>query len=260
MCTVKQLTLRFDHAPWDSLKRDNILIWVSWICFTLPLETALQNPEHGEFLYWTYSVVEARTGTTFPPGHNPSIRTIRFSLDPVNAKSRPLILYALSNTINWMITDIRLSYLGMGRYSHDGVDYLIRIPPGWTPEKGRSDPKAMPVLYLYGLGFGLLQNTLLIQNLLKKLPTHPLVVPIPHHTSMSFFNERHLRPWSRTEFIRCIKAISERWGFWEEPQEGQGGAGAGTWGGLSVLSHSNGSVAHGWSELSSHPLIVVRMS
>lgn len=241
-----RLTIRFDHAPWESLKRDNVLTWVSWICFTLPLEEALKNPEYEKFLYWTFDVVEARTGTTFPKGHDPNIRTIRFSLDPVNAKSRPLILYALANSINWVLSEIRLPYLGMGRYTEGGIDYLVRIPPGWTPEKGRKDPNAMPIVFLHGLGFGLLQNHLLLENLLSKLKTHPLVVPIAYHTSMAFFNPRHLTPWTRTEFVGCMKRICERWGFWEEPQEGQGDGSASRWGGMSVLSHSNGSVGHGW--------------
>jgi hypothetical protein len=193
--------------------------------------------------------VEARTGTTFPLGHDPSIRVIRFSLDPVGAKSRPLLLYALANTINWSLANIRLPYLGMGRYTEGGVDYLIRIPPGWTPEMGRRDPNAMPILFLHGLGFGLLQNHILLEGLLGSLKSHPLVVPLAHHTSMSFFHPRHLAPWTRPEFVGCMKRICERWGFWEEPQEGQGTAGPeGMWGGMSVLSHSNGSVGHGWRE------------
>jgi hypothetical protein len=36
--------------------------------------------------------------------------------------------------------------------------------------------------------------------------------------------------------------ICKKWGFWEESRSGR------VKGGVSLLSHSNGSIAHGWSE------------
>lgn len=35
--------------------------------------------------------------------------------------------------------------------------YLIRIPPGWTPEEGERDPNQTPVVFFHGLGFGLVR-------------------------------------------------------------------------------------------------------
>jgi len=88
-----------------------------------------------------------------------------------------------------------------------------------------------------------LQNHLLIKHLIKSLPTHPLLIPIPPHTSQSVFHHRHLRPWSRPEVVSVMKRICTKWGFWEE-----GDAQTPSKGGVSMLSHSNGSVAHGWRE------------
>ena len=86
-----------------------------------------------------------------------------------------------------------------------------------------------------------LQNHLLIKHLIKSLPTHPLVIPIPPHTSQAVFHPRHLRPWSRTEVVNVMKRICTKWGFWEEGDDETPSKG-----GVSMLSHSNGSVAHGW--------------
>lgn len=102
---------------------------------------------------------------------------------------------------------------------------------------------AMPIVYFHGLGFGLLQNHLLVKHLIESLPTHPIVVPLAPHTGQAFFHPRHLRPWSRRELVETVKAICTRWRFWEEPQAGNGGQ---VRGGVSLLSHSNGSVAHAW--------------
>lgn len=78
-------------------------------------------------------------------------------------------------------------------------------------------------------------------QLVYSLPTHPLFMPIEHHTAQNVFHQRHLRPWRRPEFVSAIRAACVRWGFWEPGQDGRKGHG-----GVSMLSHSNGSVHHGW--------------
>lgn len=121
-------------------------------------------------------------------------------------------------------------------YSELTISYLLRIPEGWTPEKGRHEPNAMPIVYLHGLGFGLLQNHLLLKHLVSSLPSHPLLVPLAHHTAHAIFNDRHLKPWTRPELVSAVKEACIRHGFYD-PDFG---------GGVSMMSHSNGSVHHGW--------------
>ena len=80
-------------------------------------------------------------------------------------------MYALSNAINACLTKVVYPYIGMTMVSpsgtaddmlmvdfkyHEGeIDYLVRIPLGWTPEMGRSRSNCVPIVYLHGLGFGL---------------------------------------------------------------------------------------------------------
>jgi hypothetical protein len=98
----------------------------------------------------------------------------------------------------------------------------------------------MPVVYFHGLGFGLLQSHLLIRDLLAKMPTHPIVIPIAPHTSQSIFHERFLQPWTKDEVVDGMKGICKKWGFWDGRRTG----------GMSLMSHSNGSIAHSWRESS----------
>lgn len=121
------------------------------------------------------------------------------------------------------------------------ASYLLRIPPGWTPEIGRTQRNAVPVVYLHGLGFGLLQNHLLLKHLVHSLPTHPLLVPIAHHTAQAIFDARYLRPWTRAQLVEMVRGACARWGFFAPGDDGPKGRG-----GVSLLSHSNGSVHHGW--------------
>jgi hypothetical protein len=241
------LILRFNHAPWCLIKKDNVLIWLSWSCFNLPLEDARTDPVRSTFLDRSLELLEARTGTTLPEGFNRTISTMRLTMDPVNAMGRPLLLYAISSGVNWWLREVVYPFQGMRLCREGPVEYLIRIPKGWTPDKGRTHPNAMPIVYLHGLGFGLMQNHLLINHLIQSLPTHPVLVPLAHHTAHAFFHERHLRPWIRSGLVETMKGICRKWVFWEEPQTGMGQRKSDI-GGVSLMSHSNGSVGHGWSE------------
>jgi len=139
------------------------------------------------------------------------------------------------------------------QYSDGNIDYLVRIPPGWTPSQSRD--AGLPVIYLHGLGFGLvsfascladnqLTSYALIKSLIKALPDQPLLIPLQPHTSQSIFHPRHLVPWTRSEFVESISRTSAKLGFWTSATHG-----GEVQGGCSVLSHSNGSVPHCWSML-----------
>lgn len=239
----EQLRKWFGNAEWSDIKSYNVLIWLAWSCFGISVEEARANPTWAKFLDDTLAILEEKTGSTFLKGFDPRIKVMRLTLDKVNAKPRPFIIYVLSNITNWFIRDILYPHQGVQLHREGDIEYLLRIPPGWTPEKGKLMSNAMPIVYLHGLGFGLLQNHLLVKHLIKSLPTHPIVVPLAPHTSQAFFHPRHLRPWNRRELVETVKAICTRWRFWEEPQAGNGGQ---VRGGVSLLSHSNGSVAHAW--------------
>ncbi|KAL1407461.1 hypothetical protein Q8F55_006894 [Vanrija albida] len=238
--TREHFRMWFEQKPWDSLRKDDILLWLSWAAFGVDIKVAQADPKRVRFLNRTYKMIEARTGTVFPEGRS-DVNVMRQSMDPVNAVGRPFIIYAFANVVNWWLINVVYPWRGARIYREGDIDLIVRIPPGWTPEKGRTERNALPIVYLHGLGFGMLQNHLLVHHLVGSLPTHPLLIPIPHYTSQAIFHKRFLRPWSRTEFTSAIKSACERWGFWTEGVNGEPDQG-----GVSMLSHSNGSVHHGW--------------
>jgi hypothetical protein len=81
---ISELNIRFNHAPWESLRRQNVLAWLSWSCFTLPYEEAKKNRKFMTYLENTMKTLEARTGMTIPEGYDPEISILRLTLDPVN--------------------------------------------------------------------------------------------------------------------------------------------------------------------------------
>jgi hypothetical protein len=82
------LDYRFNHAPWESLKRQNLLIWLSWSCFNLPLDEAQKNKKYIAYLDKTMQTLEARTGMILPQGYNPDVSILRLTLDPVNVRNQ----------------------------------------------------------------------------------------------------------------------------------------------------------------------------
>lgn len=96
------------------------MIWLAWSCFNVPYEEIKDDQEKMNFLLSSMEMLEARTGSTFAEGFDSNIEIMRLTLDPVMAKGRPLIMYALSNLVNWWLREVIYPYHGMGmvgRYS-----------------------------------------------------------------------------------------------------------------------------------------------
>ncbi|GHJ88728.1 hypothetical protein NliqN6_5130 [Naganishia liquefaciens] len=264
----------FGRRPWDTITRPVVLHWLAWSCCNLSYAEASRSPVQMTLLEASLDLLEARTGTTFPdPDPEPAeedthvgrlargrVRDVgklmRLTLDPVNTRTRPLGVYAARAGMDWWLKRGVYRRMGFEVYREGDLEYLLRIPPEWTPEKQDSEGWD-PIVYIHGLGFGLvsLQNIHVLQSLVHRLPHNPLIVPIQPHISMHIFHPRHLKPPSRGETTAAIRAICARWGFWpaerlsRESLAGHNARGSNVDSprrGIVVFSHSNGSIAHGW--------------
>lgn len=81
------LTGRFHHAPWGSIKRDNVLEWLAWSCFNMQYDHCKADKDRVTLLENIMNMLEARTGTVFEQGYNGNIKSMRLSLDPVNVRA-----------------------------------------------------------------------------------------------------------------------------------------------------------------------------
>lgn len=86
--------------------------------------------------------------------------------------------------------------------------YLIRIPAAWNAEK---DPR--PIVFVHGLGVGLLQYNVIITHLVEKFPTRPLLVLLQPHISQNIFHSRYLKPMSRHEATHRLANLLLRLGW-----------------------------------------------
>ncbi|GAA99822.1 uncharacterized protein L969DRAFT_43942 [Mixia osmundae IAM 14324] len=252
----------FLGAPWSAIKRDNFLEWLAWSMYTQQLTDIRYEHASGKkhkihpddtsdpcsgdklaFLDWCMTLIEARAGCEITPGYNPTVKCIRLHLDPVQVEKRPFWLYAGLHCTNIAISRGLERSAGFVRI-HDRThqyEYLLRMPPDWQPTDSHS---SLPILVLHGLGCGLMQYIELIRYLASKdeLKNRPIVIVLQHHISMELFRKAHTRPPTRARFEAGARAMIARHGFEK---------------GLAVLSHSNGTIVHGWL-LKSFPDLVKR--
>jgi hypothetical protein len=190
-----------------------------------------------EFLHYCREMIEARQGYAFPesgPNWKP-LKCMRLTLDPVVVHSRPLLLYLVVNAVSY-ITLLRAQWDGFKLEQKGRIRYLIYRPPQWTPKVAAEEPsKYRPIVFLHGLGIGLGQYSSLIKQLRHThlTRTHPLLIPLQPHISQAILDPfNHLNPIKHHEFTALLRRVfkQEQW----------------TQSGVTVLSHSNGTMLHSW--------------
>jgi len=83
----------FNFLPVSSVNRDNFVEWLYWAIFSSTVEDGEEFlSEVEEYL----TDMEQREGVKLIPGHDPKIKPIRVTLDPVRTTHRPLIWYLVS--------------------------------------------------------------------------------------------------------------------------------------------------------------------
>jgi hypothetical protein len=80
--------------------------------------------------------------------------------------------------------------------------YFIYVPKQWDRVAG---PR--PIIFLHGLGLGLLQYNLFITHLLENFPDHPVLVPLPPQISQNIFHPKFLKPFSRRQMVDLLTGL-----------------------------------------------------
>ncbi|SCV72611.1 BQ2448_4148 [Microbotryum intermedium] len=188
-------------------------------------------------------LVEFRAGGPLREGRNPRCKVIRLTLDPVRVTQRPILLYSIVGCLQQYV-GLKLRARGFVTYEDGGLRYLVRIPTGWKPTASCNEA-SRPLLVLHGLGCGLPQYGSMLSYFAtsRQLADRPIIVLIQPHISMAFFSRDYLSPPTQKSIGVGITAIAQRWKFDVS--------------GLTILSHSNGSIVHGWI-LKELPDLVIR--
>ena len=240
---------RFHKVPWSHIRKQEMYQWLYWSIFNThlpPLPTL--SPARRAVLEDVLSLVEKRSGTAIPPGTNPAARPILLTLDPVRVAWRPLAWYALVALGNRALRAWFVRRRGMRHGVKDGIEYLLYVPDGYALETGPA-----PVVFVHGLGLGLVQYQMILSRLLHELRDRPLLVPLQPHVSQQIFHRDFLAPKGRQETAAALRALLVELGWTPVDGGAAGGRGAkAREGRITLMSHSNGSFVHAWL-LKAHP-------
>ncbi|KAF4602046.1 hypothetical protein EYR40_005247 [Pleurotus pulmonarius] len=255
----------FRHAPWSAIRLYEIKKWLYWCIFNSHLPPDHEIPDtHRSVLDEALDLLRKRTGTTVfeesPSKHQPLLLT----LDSVKIHWRPFAFYALVGTFSRLLKLylVRNRHVRFGNY--DGLEYLIRIPSQWDSHHG---PR--PIVFVHGLGLGLLQYHSFVLRLLDEFADRPVFILLQSHISQDFFHKDYLRPMNRHDTTQRLAALFLRLGWVrpirdtssdeEEDIDTQNVASSllSNQKGVTFISHSNGSYCHAWM-LKNYPHMVTR--
>jgi len=155
---------RTDHTFKD-LKKANFLEWLGWGFFHKHDIEAEMDFGEKEELISMFDKFEAECRKHDPEcrideGYNVDAKLMKFTGEPVTHTHRPLVMYTVVHFIlQELITPLRMSRLGFVRQQHKTLSYQYR--PGMEPSKE-------PLVFIHGLGVGVLPYEGFIRKLLEK--------------------------------------------------------------------------------------------
>ena len=85
---------------------------------------------------------------------------------------------------------------------------MVRIPAEWD---ATTSPR--PIIFLHGLGLGLLQYHVFLSQLLETFTDRPILVPLQPHVSQDIFHPLFLKPLDRHQMADRLAGLIEELGW-----------------------------------------------
>ncbi|CAL1700757.1 unnamed protein product [Somion occarium] len=195
----------YGKVPWSSIRKHEVYAWLSWSIYNAPFPSLESLPEdEQEILRSAMSMLEKRAGIAIPDGSNPDSSPLLLTLDPINVAWRPFVWYAFIAVGNSVLRQyLKVKWrASIGNYN--GLEYILRMPltRSWSPETGPH-----PIVFVHGLGLGLIQYNIFLTQLMEAIPDRPVLVPLHPHASQEIFHPRFLNPMNRHESADCLAGL-----------------------------------------------------
>ncbi|KAK4700679.1 hypothetical protein P7C70_g5569, partial [Phenoliferia sp. Uapishka_3] len=248
----------FHGAPFEEVRREDASQWMAWSLYGTPYEEVVKERRNSvtsgvriermerdadvgrdklETVDYSVDLWEARAGVKLAGGTKSNVGVVRITLDKLKVMTRPLGLY-LGIWAAQKYYKHKCRRMGFEERLYEGLRYWIRIPNGW---KSSEVEESAPLLFLHGLGVGPVGYA----PILNKLATdpdfqyRPIVILIQPHLSMSIFDTAYLTPPDASACNTSLKALAKLTFLARQDNrfEDQG---------FTTLSHSNGTIVHGW--------------
>jgi hypothetical protein len=247
----------FRGAPWSSLRRQGVYRWLYWSIFNDHMPPPEQMPAaHQVTIDDALDQLQKRTGHFIPEGEGP--QPLLLTLDPLNVSFRPLWWYLAVATINRYLESRLQTNYHTQRIKHQDLDFLLRIPQDWDSTSG-----LRPIVFIHGLGLGLLQYYTVLIDLFDSFPDRPILIPLQPQISQDIFHAHFLKPIPRRDIVPRYASLFTHLGWAAEPIEPASddetlvADSPDLPTGVTLMSHSNGSYLHAWI-LKDHSALVDR--
>jgi len=109
-CPTEYISEWFNGAPFSEIKMENLLEWAAASLFNKELPEC--DAKEREELVGIIRFIEGVTGIRAKPGHNPNVRSLRLTIDPLRVVHRPLIMYATIGVATHVVGRLLLTRLG----------------------------------------------------------------------------------------------------------------------------------------------------
>lgn len=176
--------------PMAWLRRGNLEDWIAhyWFRGSTP-EELLTNPrEHQELRQLVQLVLDFTGIEDLPNGRNPDIRARLMMSDRLPVLHRPLFVYVGTAIFCPLMTSQVMRYLGFRQEKVGGLHYWHRGPRNVSADLDLAGPRHHPMVFLHGLGVGLVPYYLFIARLSNRysgelfVPEMPFMAMCPWET------------------------------------------------------------------------------
>lgn len=140
---------RFGKVPFENITRHDIIEWLAWSSYNLPLTSVPLNSPSMRVLENSLDLVEARCGWSFPDlvtteedpigwwawmknilwPNKDKVKLMRLTMDKVNLWPRPFFMYWVPGCFNWYLERRVYASYGMKVVSEmrvvGNVDWLV---------------------------------------------------------------------------------------------------------------------------------------
>ncbi|KAG4418795.1 hypothetical protein IFR04_008077 [Cadophora malorum] len=160
---VKYVSLWHRGAPIESIRRDNVKEWICWAFLDIGFGGPDEDEELEEYVDLMEEILPG--DMKFSPGKNSAVKTLRFSLDPVNISPKPLLFYVLGVGGADVYAALIMWYHGYQHYATKQwfASFPFRpqtiLSPHKSPAKHISywyrphtSKTKLPILYIHGIG------------------------------------------------------------------------------------------------------------
>ncbi|KAG6821638.1 hypothetical protein H0H93_000147, partial [Arthromyces matolae] len=170
----------FGNASWSSIKRHQVRQWLYWSIYNadMPPYDSLTASQQADMAV-ALDLLQKRCGA--------------------NVILRPFAFYALVFLANSCLKKWLQYSKGVELGHHDGLEYLLYTPKHWDAATG---PR--PLVFIHGLGVGLLMYKNTVNQLIRICSDRPVLVLLQPQVSQDIFHSRFLKPMPRHDTTKRL--------------------------------------------------------